>query len=338
MKTNHTFCRMTGAALRLSLGLTLSLGLSASLHAQPADAPCALRLATGPEGGVYARLARDIQEVCGKTVNVCAVPTKGGLQNLTMLSSSEVDIGFAQVDLLTELGRGGNTSIQQLQAVMPMHANLLHVVTLKRGSRLSRSEMVGNIWDGVKNVPLLGESKVFSKLSDLRKMKVAVAGSAVLSGQTLDAQLGYGMGFVEAANDDEALELLRADKVQAAFLTGGWPYKSISKQPSNSDLILAAADISVPPPAALVKRDYPNLAAYGVAFIAAPNLLLTRPFKAGGEKSRHVENLRRCIKGHMDELQEGDYSRVWEEIKDASDTMGIKRFPGLESVKVVSKN
>jgi hypothetical protein len=187
-------------------------------------------------------------------------------------------------------------------------------------------------------MPLLGEFKVFGKLSDLRKMKVAVAGSAVLSGQTLDAQLGYGMGFVEAANDDEALALLRADKVQAAFLTGGWPYASIAKQPSNSDLMLAVADVSVAPPSAIVKRDYPNLAAYGLAFIAAPNLLLTRPFKAGGEKARHVDTLRRCIKSHMDELQEGDYSRVWQEIKDASDTMGVALFRGSEPAKTVAKN
>ncbi|MFZ4482110.1 MAG: hypothetical protein ACOYNZ_19705, partial [Rhodoferax sp.] len=213
MKAEPLFCRIVGATLKI----TLTLGLSASLHAQPADASCALRVASGPEGGVYARLARDIHAVCGKTVSVCAVTTKGGLQNLTLLSSSEADVGFAQVDTLTELGRGGNPSIQQLQAVMPMHANLLHVITLKRGSRLPRLGALGSLWGGSKDMPGLGETKVFSKLSDLRKMQVAVAGSAVLSGQTLDAQLGYGMTFVEAANDDEALALLRADKVQAAL-------------------------------------------------------------------------------------------------------------------------
>jgi hypothetical protein len=295
-------------------------------------------MATGPEGGVYARLARDIQTVCGKTVNVCAVNSKGGLQNLTMLSSSEADVGFVQVDNLTELGRLGNPSIQQLQAVMPMHANLLHIVTLKRGSRLSRLEMLGSVWGGSKDMPGLGETRVFSKFSDLRKMQVAVAGSAVYSVQILDAQLGYGMTFVEATTDDEALALLRSDKVQAAFLTGGWPYKSISKQPGNSDLMLAITDVSVPPPLAMVKRDYPNLAAYGLHFIAAPNLLLTRPFKTGGDKSRYVDTLRRCIKSHMDELQEGDYSPAWQEIKDASDTMGVALFRGVESVKVPTKN
>jgi hypothetical protein len=185
---------------------------------------------------------------------------------------------------------------------------------------------------------MLGEVKVFSKLSELRKMKVAVAGSAVLSGQTLDAQLAYGMSFVEAANDDEALALLRADKVQAAFLTGGWPYRSVAKQTANSDLLLAVSDVSVPPPSTIVKRDYPNLGAYGLPFIAAPNLLLTRPFKAGGDKNRHVETLRRCIKSHMDELQEGDYSPAWQEIKDASDTMGVPIFRGLEPAKAVAKN
>ncbi len=334
MKTKPLFRRIVG----ITLGLCLPVSLTGSLHAQPADASCVLRMATGPEGGVYARLARDIQAVCGKTVNVCAVPSKGGLQNLTMLSSSEADVGFAQVDILTELGRGGNPSIQKLQAVMPLHANLLHVVTLRRGSRLPRLDMLGNLWGGSKDMPGLGETKVFSKFSELRRMQVAVAGSAVLSGQTLNAQLGYNMTFVEAADDDEALALLRADKVQAAFLTGGWPYKSISKQPTNSDLLLAVTDINVPPPVAIVKRDYPNLAAYGVPFISAPNLLLTRPFKTGGDKSRNVDTLRRCIKSHMDELQEGDYSPVWQEVKDTSDTMGVALFRSIEPVKGLSKN
>ena len=77
-----------------------------------------------------------------------------------------------------------------------------------------------------------------------------------------------------------------------------------------------------------------------MTFIAAPNLLITRPFKAGGEKNRQVETLRRCIKSRMDDLQEGDYSPVWQEVKDASDTMGVAIFKGTltEPTKVVSRN
>ncbi len=314
----------------------MGLCLAAALHAQsapPAESDCGLRIATGPETGVYSRLARDISAVCGKAVKLCAVPTKGGLQNLTMLSASEADVGFAQLDLLAELGRGGDPSIRQLQAVMPMHTNLLHVVTLKRGSKLPRFKITGDM-----KLPGLTETKVFSKFSDLRNAEVALVGSAVLMGQSLDRQLGYAMSFVEANSEEEAFGLLRAGKVQAAFLTGGWPYKPITSQDSNGEFMLATSDVTVVSPLVTVKRNYPNLGAYGLSFIAAPNLMLTRPFKPGGEKSRQVETLRRCITSHMDELQEGAYSNVWQEIKDTSDTMGVTVFRGTETGKVLTRN
>ena len=47
-------------------------------------------------------------------------------------------------------------------------------------------------------------------------------------GQKLERQLGYGMRFLAADNDDEALALLRANQVQAVFTLGGWPLPTVS--------------------------------------------------------------------------------------------------------------
>lgn len=71
-----------------------------------------------------------------------------------------------------------------------------------------------------------------------------------------------------------------------------------------------------------------------------PNLFVTRPFKAGREKNRRVETLRRGSKSRMDDLQEGDCRPVWQEFKDASDTMGVEMSKGTvtEPTKVVSRN
>ena len=57
------------------------------------------------------------------------------LQKQSTLLASGADIGFAQVDLLTDPGLSGDANIRQLWAPMPTQANLLHVVTLKRGTR-----------------------------------------------------------------------------------------------------------------------------------------------------------------------------------------------------------
>jgi hypothetical protein len=214
---------------------------------------------------------------------------------------------------------------------MPMHANLLHVVTLKRGTPVLKNGI---------NPFNLTETRAFEKFSDLRGARVALVGSAVLMGQSLESQLRYGMTFVEADSESEAFTMLRNNRVHAVFVTGGWPYKPIAKLEPNGDFMLAQADIKVSPPLTTVVRNYPNLGAYGKSFIAAPNLLITRPFKAGGEKSRQVDALRRCIKSRMDDLQEGDYSPAWQEIKDASDTMGVAVFKGTpaETAKVAGRN
>lgn len=57
-----------------------------------------LKVATGPAGKGYARLFADMQQVCGRTVAMCELPTSGGLDNLHAMSANEADIGFAQVD------------------------------------------------------------------------------------------------------------------------------------------------------------------------------------------------------------------------------------------------
>ena len=77
-----------------------------------------------------------------------------------------------------------------------------------------------------------------------------------------------------------------------------------------------------------------------MTFFAAPKLLISRPFKAGGEKNRRVETLRRCIKSRTDDLQGGDYSPVWQKFKDASYTMGVVISKGTvtEPTKVVCRN
>ena len=99
-----------------------------SAMAQPQDAPadCTLRVASGPVGKVYELMLKDMQTVCRAAVSMCAVASSGGLQNLNALSSSQAELGMVQVDTLRDLQ--GDDNIRALQAVMPLHVNLLHVI------------------------------------------------------------------------------------------------------------------------------------------------------------------------------------------------------------------
>lgn len=300
---------------------TICLTAGAQDGSTPSD--CGLRIATGPKAGVYTQLARDIQKICGHVTTFCQVPSTGGLQNLMALSASEADIGFAQLDLLQQLGQS-EQNLQELQAVMPMHANLLHVITMKAGSRVGISyfPLTG------KEVPLTGTTKVFSKFSDLVGAKVALVGSAKLLGQKLNAQLPNGMTMVESDSDEKAIASLLSNEVQAVFTTGGWPYPPVNVHAANSGLMLAEYDLPISSPYLSSKRNYANMGAYNWKFLAAPNLLLTRPFKPTGEKGKLVSALQGCILSHIDELQEGSYSPVWKEIKNPLDTLGVPRWEG----------
>lgn len=290
------------------------------LAAQEITSDCTLRIGSGPRGKIYELMVQDIQNVCAAEVSVCSVPSIGGLPNLMMLSANQVELGIVQLDTLKQMANGGDENIAALQAVIPLHTNLLHILSLRAGSKVG----ITRIGDTV--VPWTGEVKVLSKFSDLRGAKIAVVGSTQLLGQTLNKQTGYAMEFLIAESDDEAIKMLRANQVQAIFTDGGWPLPSISRHQPSSGLMLVEYDLLAKEPFTLVKRNYENLDAFNFAFLGIPNLLVTRPFKTTGEMGKHVAALQRCLLKHLDELQEGRYQAGWKEIKNPQLTFGVTRF------------
>lgn len=275
----------------------------------------ALRIGSGPEGKVYQLLVRDMQAVCGNEVPIVNVSSVGGIPNLMALSASQIDLGIAQLDTFREIARDGDESVQTLQAVMPLHINLLHILSLKEGSKTSQS--VWNTFD---------KPSIFSRFSELKGATIAVVGSTMLLGQRLNAQLGYGMDLRRAETDDDAVKLLRENKVQAVFTDGGWPLPTISRHKADSGLQLVQYDLPAQPPFSVVKRTYQDLDAFKMPFLGSPNLLLTRPFNPNGELGKRVAALQSCLLRHLEELQEGHYHPAWKEIRNPLDTLGVTRF------------
>jgi ABC-type amino acid transport substrate-binding protein len=315
----------TSTGISKHFGLILAaMALSPIAHAQDEQPQKELRIATGPGSGVYVQIAKDLQKVCGQTVPLVLVPSKGGLDNLTLLSSSQADIGFSQVDVLEQMSKGGDQNIQDLQAVMAMHSNLLHVITRTDGSRINQSKIPFN----QTNIPFSGEFRVLQKFSDLniKGIKVVLVGSAALMGQTLERQLGYGMSFLQADSDEQAITMLQSKQADAIFTTGGWPYPAVSKLRRESGLMLAEFDLQAPAPFATTRKNYSELDAMNKNFLTSTNLFLTRPFKPNGERGKQVAALRKCIVNNFDELKEGAYSSVWKEIKTPFETFGVAIF------------
>jgi hypothetical protein len=101
---------------------------------------------------------------------------------------------------------------------------------------------------------------------------------------------------------------------------GGWPIPSITRLKADSGLTLASYDLPPQPPFQVVKRNYQNVGAFNHSFLAAPNLLVTRPFKPGGVYGKRVAALQSCLVKHLDDLQEGNFQPAWKEIKNVGDT------------------
>ena len=299
--------------------------------AQDGPSNCSLRVASGPKEKVYAQMVENMKSVCGAAVSVCSVASNGGLQNLSLLSANSADLGIVQIDTLQEMS-AGDENVQTLQAVMPLHVNLLHVIALSSGSLVDVKTVAGAA------VPFTGRKVVIRKFSELKGMTVAAVGSAQLMGQTLEKRLGYGMNFVEDTDDDEALRLLRAGKVQAVFTLGGSPLDTVTRHPRDSGLQLVDFDLALQTPYVSVKKNYENLGAYNLNFLGVPNLLVTRPFKPGGAMANRVSTLGACLRQHLDELQEGRFKPGWKEIKDPDQMYGVRRFaiapsPGIAREK-----
>ena len=108
--------------------------------------------------------------------------------------------------------------------------------------------------------------------------------------------------------------------------TSGWPSGPVQKLKRDSGLHLIQFDMVVQPPYQLVQKNYENLDAFNHAFLAAPNLLVTRPFSAAGVNGKAGARLQSCIQSNLVNLQEGQFEPAWREVKGVSDTFGWPRF------------
>ena len=315
----------TSNPLRQILAVTLLAAAALATFAVAAEdtsaSSTALRIGSGPDGKLYQLLVRDMQTVCGNDVPIVNVPSVGGIPNLMGLSASQLDLGLVQLDTLQEIGRDGDENIQTLQAVMPLHINLLHVLSLRDGFKQGDESKFKLPWGGDER-----EVKVVRKFSDLQGLKVAAVGSTVLLGQRLSDQSNLNINLRKAETDDEAIKWLHENKVQAIFTDGGWPLPSIARLKGDSGLQLVEFNLTPKSPFMVVKRNYQNLDAFNVRFLGSPNLLVTRPFKPNGEMGKRVAALQSCLLKHMDELQEGRFQAAWKEIKAPTDTLGVPRF------------
>ena len=285
------------------------LALSASAFAAPAaDGPAAecdgVKIATGPKGKGYSNMFADIKKIVGNKVQVCEVNTTGGLDNLNTLSTKEADIGFVQVDTWKTM-KAGDDNVAQLQSLVVLNHNFLHVVTNAAGFGVQGEKKFGFMKGDVKQVVING-------FSDLRGQRVAAVGSAQLLVRQLDKQLGFGMQVVDVKDDNAAFEMVKNGQAAAAMTVSGWPSGTVKALTQNSGLTLVPFNVSVGEPYKVKPLNYKNLAVYNNNSLAIQNVLVTRPFS--GQRAANVAAVQAAIIQNLNELKEGNYQPGWNEV------------------------
>lgn len=311
--------------------LALSFSTFAAVHEEPEPVQeCQLNVGAGAPTKGFGQMFKDIQAVCGKEVKLCLIPSSGGLQNLTLLASKDIDLGMVQLDILQNM-KDSDENLKNLQAVVPLNYNLLHVVTRVGGFTTTTTKEGAKKFGGfIKGDPIVTSSTVnISKFSDLKGKKIALVGSADLMGRTLEKTLGYGMQFVTAKDDADGLSKLRSGQVHAVFSVTGWAkagvfadLKNVEGQPA---LAFVPFDLTPTAPYITVKKNYPNLGAYKITFLAVPSLLVSQKYRLNGENGKNVSTLQACILRNLDNLREGSkYQPGWGDVQ-GPDTFGWPR-------------
>jgi TRAP-type uncharacterized transport system substrate-binding protein len=294
----------------------------------PAPARCDLTFASGKTGKGYSNIVRNIKDVC-PNLPVCDKESEGGLENLTLLSTKVADIALVQADTLMQM-QGSDDALKQMQVVASLHSNLLHVLTKANGFDFKTKEETKK-WYGGKDV-IEGTSHVdVNKFSDLKGKTVGLVGSAALLVRKLNDASGHGMQFIDFAKDDEAVKALMAQKVYAVLTMAAWPHGYVKELTPGSGVKLIAYDLAPTAPYSVVKKNYQKLGQFGVAFLSAPNLLVTRPFTQGGENAKNVAAVKNCIVTNLGKLKDGKFEPGWGEVTNIEETFGLPKFVGTTS-------
>jgi TRAP-type uncharacterized transport system substrate-binding protein len=283
------------------------------------DSPFALRIATGKQGKGYSKLFSDIQKVCGAQVPMTEIETEGGLQNLTTLAANQADLGLVQLDTLQDM-KVSDEGIASLLAVMPINTNLLHILARSEGYVTMGPKRLGGFISGDVSTTKL------ERFSDLKGLPIAVVGSARALGRVLNRQFGMNLQFVDVDTDEQAIAKLKAAEVAGMLSTSGWPSGPIQKLKRDAGLRLLPFDLAVATPYQLVRKNYENLNTFNHSFLAAPNLLVSRPFTTTGNNGKAVAMLQSCIQKNLVKLQEGQFEPAWREVKNVDDTFGWPRY------------
>jgi len=196
------------------------LALMISFYAPTASA---LTIATGPTGGSYFQIARDISHVAGKEgIDLRVVATKGSLENLELLYGGKVDLAIVQLDAVIAMGYSNAQQFISDVAKRDLGLDIFHKV-----------KVVLNLYP--EEIHVLTNEKNITAFNHLEGKRVSVgppgggtAVTAVVLSNVYDVQ-----ATISEEPFEEAVKKMERGSLDAVIFVGGAPVPFIGKLDGN---------------------------------------------------------------------------------------------------------
>jgi hypothetical protein len=282
-----------------------------------------MNVATGSPTGTYAKIYKDMGQVCTQASYLLERGTSGTLENIELLLSNQVSMAFLQVDALEAKKQiDQDPRVDQIKALIPLYPEEVHIIV-----RADLANVVGNFLSK-KKVPV-------TKFSELKGRVVGAWGGSYITANVLNAkggnfkQLRFFDGKTAQA---EGLKALSEGKIEAIVAVGGQPVGWIRDLPPGQFRLLSF-DLLKEVPERIYKPakiSYPNLATESVQTISVQSLLATRDFKTP-ERAKLLTQYRQCVINKLTELREGEgHHAKWGVVEPESDPPWPKYDPVIK--------
>lgn len=288
----------------LCIGLIFLFAFASFAMADP------LIFATGQAKKGYSKVYANVNAVCGSHVPMKERVTDGGLANLTDLASKEATVGIASYGVFMSMS-GTDDTIARLKGVVQLNSQLVHIIVNENGYVTGRTcsgkVVLGKCWGSWVN-----QTKVINKVEDLNGITMGAVGSGSVVGRTLFKKLNINVAIRDIDKDNEALAALARGEIAAVMTTAAYPAGPVSAIKQGSGFKLLSWNLPAPTGYKLVKKNYKNMGAFGVAFLAEPNILFARPVDPNGDIGNKITALQTCIKNNFRRFKDGDgFEQSW---------------------------
>lgn len=306
--------------------------IGASLPVLAAEGPAYdIIMGTGPKDKGYQLLGQDVLKVCGASLQIQNLETKGGADNLSRLAKGDIDVAFVQLDTLENAAKE-RPNYQEFRALASVNSNLLHGLTRKGGYVIEGESRMVSSWGGLKKDVVKGESRKVevANMTDLKGFPVLAVGTAADVLNDLSKANGLNLNVIDRGpnglplTDADAMKLVAEGKAFVMFTVSSWPHGFLKEAtPGNATLTTINYNLAPGAKQKIVTQDYEALGVRGAKFLGIPNLLISQGYEKGSDGYNNVVKFRTCVMGQWKNLRNTRGMHPgWKEASNPEDTHG----------------